>query len=162
MQPKKRKRGGRSLCGAMGRARRAPAHVCPDPLCKEVLPSQSGLTNHFLHFTTCGNVNTSVLAILEDSQQADTDREASLALATSELNPWCVHSDSEEATVYRFDFVENYLENEAEPEVVAAHEEANARLADHGNFADGIHVVARQAGVVHTVNAHAEIKLIKS
>jgi hypothetical protein len=103
MPPPKRERGGRSLCGAMGRARRAPAYVCPNPLCKEVLPaSQSGLTNHFLHFTTCSNVNPSVLSILQDTQKANTDRETSLARAASELDP-CVHSDSEEATDYRFD-----------------------------------------------------------
>jgi hypothetical protein len=115
----------------MGGSRRAPAYACPNPLCKEVLPSQSGLTNHFLHFTTCGNVNTSVIAILEEAQQADTERETSLARATSELDP-CIHSDSEEATDYRFDFVEEYLENEADPDVLADQEDAsNARLADH-------------------------------
>jgi hypothetical protein len=37
-----------------------------------VFRSQSGLTNHFLHFTTCGNANTSVLSIVEDAQQADS------------------------------------------------------------------------------------------
>jgi hypothetical protein len=130
MPPKKRERGGLSPRVTMGGSRRAPAYVCPNPLCKQVLPSQSGLTNHFLHFTTCGNVNTSVLAILEDAQQADTDRETSLAQATSELDP-CVHSNSEEeATDYRFDFVEDYPENEAEPDVVDDQEDANARLAD--------------------------------
>jgi hypothetical protein len=143
----------------LGRSRRAPVYVCPNPLCKEVLPNHSGLTNHFLHFTTFGKVNTSVLVILEDAQQADTDRETSLARVASELDP-CVHSNSEEATDYHFDFVEDYPENEAEPEVVAAHEEANARLADKGNFA-GVHVVAHQAGVAHTVDDHAELKLIK-
>ena len=141
MPPKKQKRGP------------AVAYVCPNPLCQRGFRSQSGLTNHFLHFTTCGDANTSVGA-----QQADTDRE------TSEPDP-CFHSDSEEATDYRFDFVEDYPENEAEPDVAADHDiinqdDANARLADHGNFA-GVHVVARQAGVVHTVDDHAEIKLIK-
>jgi hypothetical protein len=135
-----------------GSGRRALVYVCPNPLCKEVLSSQSGLTNHFLHFATCDNVNTSVVAFLEDSQQDDADRGTSLAGATSELDP-CVHSDSEEAPEYRFDFVENYPET--------AHEEANARLADPGNFAAGIHVIARQAGVAHTVDDHAEIKLLK-
>jgi hypothetical protein len=100
-----------------------------------------------------------ILAILEDAQQANTDRETPLAQATSELDP-CVHSDSEEPTNYRFDFVEDYPENEAEPDVVANQEDVNARLADHGNFA-GVHVVTRQAGVTHTIDDHAGIKLIK-
>jgi hypothetical protein len=129
-------------------------------MCKEVLPSKSGLITHFLHFTTYGNVNPSVQAIVEAAQQADIDRATSLARATSELDP-CVHSDFEETMDYRFDFAEDYPENEAEPDVVANQEDVNARLADHGNFA-GVHFVTRQAGIAHTVDdQHAEIKLIK-
>jgi hypothetical protein len=152
MPPKKQKRGSRS------RARCRPAYVCPNPLCQEVLPSQSGLTNHFLHFTTCSQVNTSVLSILETAHQAGIDRGTSTDTVAVDIDP-CTHSDSDDEAKALFNFDADYLENEAEIGVADMAAEDNAALVVDGLF--GMPVVARQAGVAHTVEDHAEIKLLK-
>jgi hypothetical protein len=152
MPPKKRKRVSRSRA-----RRRRPAYVCPNPLCQEVLPIQSGLTsNHFLHFTTCSQVNTSVLSILEATDQAAIDRGTSTDTVAVDIDP-CTHSDSDDDANALFDFDANYPENEAEIGVTYMAAEDNADLVADGVF--GVPVVACQAGVAHTVDDHAEIKL---
>jgi hypothetical protein len=67
----------------------------------------------------------------------------------------CTHSDSDDDTNEFFDFDADYPENDAAD--MAA--EDNADLVADGVF--GVPVVARQAGVAHTVDDHAEIKLLK-
>jgi hypothetical protein len=129
MPLKKRKRVSRSL------ARRRPTYVCPNPLYQEVLPSKSGLTNPCLHFTTCSQVNTSILSILEATNEAtidrgsstDTvgtlpngyvraspsiDRGSSTDTVAVDIDP-CTHSDLDDDANALFDFEADYPENEA-------------------------------------------------
>ena len=94
------------------RPRGGNRQVCPNPLCKRVLPSPQGLTNHFLHFSTCAEVNTSVDAILAAAEQTAMDIAAAAALAEVDVNPCDASASDDDAENTRFDFIADYPEND--------------------------------------------------
>jgi hypothetical protein len=134
-------------------------HVCPNPLCQKVLSSPQGLTNHFLHFTTCSNINDSVVALLASAAREVLDHDPETALAVATVDP-CADSDSDNDVNVPFDFMADYPENEAAFGLEVPVVPADAIVAAQGVFA-GVRVVAHQTGVVHTVADYAEIKLLK-
>ena len=81
------------------------------------------MTNHFLHFSTCSEVNQTAIALLQTAE----DREpSSMAM---EIDP-CVHTDSDDDTDIPFDFIVEYPENDADS-VLGPDGKANAAMADN-------------------------------
>ena len=159
MPSTKRKRAARKT------QRTSEVHVCPNPRCQKVVLSPQGLTNHFLHYTTCANINALVVAHLAYANQEGNDQVGgvvvpSTASVVAAADP-CADSDSDDENAL-FNFVGDYPTNEVMPAVENTAEEAPAvaALGAQGVFA-GVRVLGRQAGVVHTVDEYAEIKLLK-
>ena len=127
--------------------------------------SPQGLTNHFLHYTTCANIHASIVTHLAGANQEGNDGVGgavvpSTASVIVAADP-CADSDSDDENAL-FDFVEDYPANEVMPAIENTAEAAPAvaALGAQGVFA-GVRVLGHLAGVVHTVDEYAEIQLLK-
>ena len=133
MPSTKRKRASRRTHAA------SEVHVCPNPSCQKVLSTPQGLTNHFLHYTTCGNIHSSIVAHLANANLEGNEGVGgavvpSTASVVFAADP-CADSDIDDENVL-FDFVEDYPENEVMPAIdnTAEGPPAFAALGAHGVF----------------------------
>ena len=123
--------------------------ICPNPLCLKTFTKPQGLTNHFLHYSACNELNVAGLNAL-----------AGKVAGQSAFSDPCVDSDGDDMTAPsgRFDFVAEYPDN-ADASVVSTIAAQQVAVAN-GAFTN-VAVVSRQAGVCHTNDDRAEVELLK-